>query len=107
MCILLAQCQGLRSCYCLPVILDQTTGEQISLQRVHGSRTAWIDLHKGLPAIVENRVAQLRDLVDAAAAQVRIHTRQHADRKLARAWGEAAVGEPIVKTVGDWPQQWQ
>jgi len=41
----------------------------------------------------------------STAAQLRIHTRQHTDRKLARASSEAVSGEPIVKTIGDWPQQ--
>jgi hypothetical protein len=52
----------------LSAIHDQAAGDQISLQGVHGSGTARIDLHKSLPAIVENRVVQLPDLVDAATA---------------------------------------
>jgi len=66
--ILFAQTRGQRSCCRLSAIHDQTSGGQISLKCVHGSCTARIELHESLPAIVESRVAQVRKLVDAAAA---------------------------------------
>jgi hypothetical protein len=53
----------------------------MGIPRQHGA--GGIDLHKRLPTTVKHRVVQPRDLVDATATKMRIHSRQHPDRKLA------------------------
>jgi hypothetical protein len=56
---------------------------------------------------VENQVGQTTDFFHMTAPKVRIHLFQHADRFGARVSSVAIGGKPIVKAVGNRPQQWQ
>ena len=66
-----------------------------------------IGLAESPPTTVENRVGQIGDLLDLTAPKVGIRMPQLADKILARASGVAIGGKPIVKAIGDRPQQWQ
>jgi len=59
------------------------------------------------PAIVENRSGQIRDFFDPTAPKFGIHMPQFRDRTLTRELGVAIRDKPIVKAVGDGPQQGQ
>src|SRR6266705_5354023 len=80
---------------------------QISFQCPHRSRERGIGFDESSPAIVENQVGQTTNFFHMTALKVRIHMFQHADRIAARVSSVAIGGKPIVKTVGNRPQQWQ
>jgi len=65
-----------------------------------------MSLEESPPAIVENWVGQIDDLFNLTTPKSGIHTLQHADRILARDSGISVGDKPIVKSIGDRPQQW-
>jgi hypothetical protein len=86
---------------------NQVGRGQISFQCPHSSRDRGIGFDESSPTIVENQVGQTTDFFHMTAPKVRIHLFQHADRIGARVSSVAIGGKPIVKAVGNRPQQWQ
>jgi Putative esterase len=80
---------------------------QISFQCPHSSRERGIGLDESSPTSVENRMGQLTDFFHMTTAKIGIHMLEHADRIPARFSSIAIGGKPIVKAIGDRPQQWQ
>jgi hypothetical protein len=65
-----------------------------------------IGLDESPPAIVEKRVGEIDDLVNLTTPKGGIHTPQHVDRILARESAITFGSKPIVKAIGNRPQQW-
>src|SRR5258708_40324155 len=97
---------GGSSC-CWLIISDQAVRGQISFQCPHCSCRERAVLAKSPPTIAENRLGQVGKLLNLTASKLNLHMRQHADRILARDSGLAVGGTPVVKAIGDTPQQWQ
>ena len=103
--ILFDQSRGGRGCWGWSVSYDQTVRGQISFQCSHGFGTIGTGVAKSPPTILENRASQIGDLFDPTASKASIHMRQLADKILARVSRVAMGDQPIVKAIGDRPQQ--